>query len=277
MGGYALGVCDLAEAVAVRAVGRSDDEDEIDELAELFDGELAVGRGVAQVVAHDHVVEAVLDLVDDLQGIVDGEGRLGEDGDGRVVVPFRQVDAIALVNEEHGPVAHGAPDLLVAPVPDDDELSPLAVVPLGLVVDLRHEGTGGVEDVEVSVLRALEVLRRRAVGREDDDGVGRYLVNLLDGLRALGFEGIHDVRVVDDLVLHVDRRAESLKRDLDHVDGHDHAGAKAPRRAEVDVHAAPPSEVGQLYHRAGSASGIGAREGCILHASKSEGTGNEDR
>ena len=176
-----------------------------------------------------------------------------------------------------GSVAHRAPDLLVALVPDDDELAPLAVVPLGLVVDLCHERTRGVEDVQVTVLGALEVLRRRAVGREDDHGLRRYLVDLLDGLRALGFEGIHDVRVVDDLVLHVDRRAEPLKRDLDHVDGHDHPGAKAPRRAEVHVHAVPPSEVGQLYHREGSASGIGAREGCILHTSKSEGAGNEDR
>ena len=44
--------------------------------------------------------------------------------------------------------------------PDDDELASLAVVPFGLVVDLRHEGTGRVEDVEGSVLGALEVLRR---------------------------------------------------------------------------------------------------------------------
>ena len=59
-----------------------------------------------------------------------------------------------------GTVAHRAPDLLVTLVPDHDELPALAVVPLGLVVDLRHEGTGGVEDVEVPLLGALEVLRR---------------------------------------------------------------------------------------------------------------------
>ena len=88
VGGNALRVGDLAEPVAVRAVGRSDDEDEIDELAELLDGELPVGRGVAEVVAHDDVVEAALDLVDDLLGVVDRKGRLGEDGDrGVVAIP----------------------------------------------------------------------------------------------------------------------------------------------------------------------------------------------
>ena len=60
------------------------------------------------------------------------------------------------------------------------------------------------------------------------------LVQLLDEHRALGAQSFDDVSVVDDLVAHIDRRAEFLERQLDDLDGAVDPGAKAARRAHHD-------------------------------------------
>ena len=74
-----------------------------------------------------------------------------------------------------------------------------------------------------------EVLGRRAVGGEDDVGAFGNLVDVLDGDRALVLERPHDVRVVDDLVLDVDRRPELLQGELDDVDRPDNPRTKPAR------------------------------------------------
>ena len=53
--------------------------------------------------------------------------------------PVGQPDALPVVDQVHGVLAHRALHLLVAAVPDEDELSVFARVLLGLVVHLGHQ------------------------------------------------------------------------------------------------------------------------------------------
>ena len=77
--------------------------------------------------------------------------------------------------------------------------------------------------------------RRDAVRREDDRRALGRLDLVLDEDRAARLEVANDVRVVDDLVPDVDRRAVVLERELDGLDGAFHAGAKAARRSKEDA------------------------------------------
>ena len=71
--------------------------------------------------------------------------------------------------------------------------------------------------------------------REDDRRALGRLDLVLDEDRAARLEIADDVRVVDDLVPDVDRRAVVLERELDGLDGAFDAGAEAARRREEDA------------------------------------------
>ena len=71
-------------------------------------------------------------------------------------------------------------------------------------------------------------------GEDDRRALGR-LDLVLDEDRAARLEIADDVRVVDDLVPDVDRRAVVLERELDGLDGALHAGTEAARRSEEDA------------------------------------------
>jgi hypothetical protein len=73
-----------------------------------------------------------------------------------------------------------------------------------------------------------------AVGREDQRGAGRHLVQLLDEDGALGLEVVDHKGVVHDLVAHIDGRAELGQRPLHDLDGAIHPGAKAARLGQQD-------------------------------------------
>ncbi len=63
----------------------------------------------------------------------------------------------------------------------------------------------------------------------DDALAGRNLLHAVDKDGALGGKLVHHVAVVDDLLAHVNGRAEGFQRDADNIDGAHHSGAKAPR------------------------------------------------
>ena len=71
---------------------------------------------------------------------------------------------------------------------------------------------------------------------EHDRRAGGHFVELLDEHRALRLQVVDDEPVVDDLVAHVDRRAELRERLLDDRDRAVDAGAEAARIGEQDVH-----------------------------------------
>ena len=71
-------------------------------------------------------------------------------------------------------------------------------------------------------------------GKHHRPAVG-HLVQLLDEHRAHSAQPVDHEAVVDDLVPHIDRRAEPLDRQLDDLDRAIDAGAKAARRGDQDV------------------------------------------
>ena len=75
----------------------------------------------------------------------------------------------------------------------------------------------------------------------------RDLIDLLHCDRALVLKGLDHIRIVDDLVLDVDRRAKALQRQVYHVDGPDHARAKAARHPKIHLHG-PRLQAGSMRY-----------------------------
>ena len=129
------------------------------------------------------------------------------------------------------------PDYLgVAGMPDQDQLIPLDMIAIDLVVHLDDQGTGGVDDLEPPTVPLLPDFLGDAVGAENHDRPVRHLVELLHEHRALLAQGIHDVPAMDDFVTDIDRRAVGLEGQLDDVDGPVHPGTEAPRIGQNDFH-----------------------------------------
>ena len=106
----------------------------------------------------------------------------------------------------------------------------------GFLVDLGDERTGRVEHEDVARGGVLAHALRHAMRGEDHRPVRiGNLVELLDEDRALRLQALDDVAVVDDLVAHIDGRAEALQRLLDDLDGALDAGAEAARGAEQNL------------------------------------------
>ena len=83
VGGGAVLARHLDQAVGVGGVGRADHEDQVALAGQLLDRDLAVGRRVTDVVGlgADDRRELGPQGGDDLGGLVDREGRLGDEGD----------------------------------------------------------------------------------------------------------------------------------------------------------------------------------------------------
>src|SRR4029077_4923284 len=81
--GSAVSARPLDRAVGVGGVGRADHQDQVALAGKLFDGDLGVGGRVADVVGlgADDRRELGSQGGDDLGGLVDREGRLGDEGD----------------------------------------------------------------------------------------------------------------------------------------------------------------------------------------------------
>ena len=117
-----------------------------------------------------------------------------------------------------GSLAGSALDLFVTLVADQEDLEVVACEPHGLAVHLRHERAGRVDRLQTAIGCRGHDRRRHSVRAEDDVRARRHLVDLVDEDRAGRFELGHHVDVVDDLLAHVDGRAEALERLLDRDD-----------------------------------------------------------
>jgi len=129
-------------------------------------------------------------------------------------------------------VAHGALDLLVAGVADEQDGGVLLREPDRLPVHLGHERTGGVDRVELAVGGCLHDRGTHAVGAEDDVGSRGHLGDVVDEDRAALLELGDHVDVVHDLLADVDRLPEVVERLLDGDHRAVDAGAVSTGRGE---------------------------------------------
>ena len=104
-----------------------------------------------------------------------------------------------------------------------------------LLVHLRDQRAGGVDEAQAAVDRFGAHLRRDPVSGEDDPRAVGHLVQLLHEDGAALLEILDDVSVVHDLAAHVDRCAEAFERGGHGVDGALDTGAERARRREQDL------------------------------------------
>ena len=217
---------------------RADDEQQIHIPDDVAHGLLAVLGGVADVadIGPDDRRKLQLQRLDDVAGIVDAQGGLGHVGEFPGVGDLQGIDVLDGGDQMHA--ARNAPlgpfDLRVAFVPDENHVPPAHGVVLSFLVDLGHQGTGGVDHRQVPVQGFVFDRRRRAVGAQNGDGAVRNIGDLFDEDGPLFAKRIDDPLVVHDLVADIDRRTEPLEGPFDDFDGALHARAEAARLGQVD-------------------------------------------
>ncbi len=138
-----------------------------------------------------------------------------------------------------GALAHRSLDFRMAGVADHHDLAALFAHSGNLGVHLGHQRTGRVENAQPARFGICTHGLGYSVRRKHDDAAGRYLGELLDEDGTFGLEVVDDVPVVDDLVAHVDRRAELRERLLDDRDRTIDTGAEPAGIGEQDVHHEP--------------------------------------
>src|ERR1022692_482729 len=122
-----------------------------------------------------------------------------------VIDRFDQIDIAA---ERRIELPDGALDFRMSRMPYEEHFARLASKPRDFHVDLGHQRTGGVEDVQLAALRFHLNHAGHAVCTEDHGGAVGHFLEFLDEHRADGAQSINYILVVYDFVAHVDGRAE---------------------------------------------------------------------
>jgi hypothetical protein len=110
-------------------------------------------------------------------------------------------------------------------------------------MDLGHQGARGVDRVQLSLASHPAYLGRDAVRRIQQRRAGRNFAQVLDKHGPLAAKVVHDVFVVDDLVIDINRRAEHPQGQIERLDRHVDTGTKAARAGKQDFHSGPNSPV----------------------------------
>ena len=143
-------------------------------------------------------------------------------------LPIGEFTAGVGIDQGHRHLPHGSPHLLMAPMAHQKYFFAFPVVFLGFIVYPSHQGTNGVDDPELPLSGLLEVLGGRAVGGKHHQRAWRYIFNSLHGDGTLLFQLGYHIRIVNNLMLYVHRRAVFLQAQLHHFYRPHHSGAKSP-------------------------------------------------
>ena len=114
-------------------------------------------------------------------------------------------------------------------------------------MDLGDQRTGGIEDGETAALGLPFDGAGHAMRAEHREAAARHLGQAFDKTRAAGLQLLDHMAIVDYFVAHIDGRVIFFERALDDLDGPDHAGTKASRLGQDDLHSLP-----QLIARRGA-------------------------
>ena len=107
-------------------------------------------------------------------GVVDGERRLGDEGQVIGIGRLKPCDVVHGLDQGRralGQLAHGADDLGMAGMADEDDVAAALVVDLRLAVHLGHQRAGGVDGEEVAGVGRRRHRFGDPVGREDHRSV----------------------------------------------------------------------------------------------------------
>jgi hypothetical protein len=235
----------LHQPVAVGGLRRADHDHHVGARGELLHRVLAVLRRVADVVLARELDpgEAALDRLEDLAGVVHGEGRLGHASDPGGICQLQRLDVVHPLDEVGAlrRLAQRPLHLHVPGVAHHQHLTALLGHAPRLHVHLGDQRTGGVDHAQLARIGVRAHGGRDTVGAEDEQGAGRDLGRIVDEDGAALAQRLHHVAVVHDLVAHVDGRAEAVEGPLHDLDGTVDAGAEAAGAGEEDVHGGQPS------------------------------------
>ena len=135
--------------------------------------------------------------------------------------------------DRFGGDGHGPHRLLVPGMADVEDGVALATPHLELVVHLRHERAHGVHDGSAAGAGRLDHLGGRPMGAEHERGARGHLGDVVDENHALLAETVHDMPVVDDLVVAVDGGLEHPDHPGQRLDGLLDARTEAPRLGQL--------------------------------------------
>src|SRR5262249_25599733 len=127
-----------------------------------------------------------------------------------------------------------------------DELAAMGDIALALIVHLRHQRAGRIQNRKVARLCGVHDGLRDAMRAEHRHRAIGDLIELLDKARALALQRVDDMLVVHDLMADIDGLAILLERALDDVDRPDDARAKTARLGKYDTHHAAGSRPARI-------------------------------
>lgn len=122
---------------------------------------------------------------------------------------------------------------------DQDQGPALADIALPLIVNLRDQRAGGVDDRQVPRGGLVLDGPGDAMGAEHGHGSGRNVGQFLDEDGALGLQRFDHVFVVHVLMAHIDRRPVFLERAFHDVDGAHDTRAEPAGLRQINRYGSP--------------------------------------
>ena len=200
-------------------------------MRDILDGNLTILRCVADVlrVRADDPGKLLLEGVDHVSRFVKREGGLSEIGHAIGIWNFEGLHFSGAGNDggHIRSFPEGAFNLFVVAMADKHERVALPGELDGLDVHLGDERAGGVNDAELALFGLLPDGGRDAMGAIDNAAALGDFIDILDEDGAFFSQFVDHKPVVNDLLAHIDRRAEGLERDADNVNGADYARAES--------------------------------------------------
>ena len=181
--------------------------------------------------------EAPAQRLDDVLGVVHAQRRLRDIGEPLRICGLECFGVLHRLDQRHRPrldLSHRADDLRVALMPDQQCMQSVACMALRLGMHLGDQRAGGVDIRHLPPRRLRRHHLRHAMRGEHHRAVIRALGQLLDKDRAHRLKPLHHMRIVHDLVAHIDRRAPFGQRLLHDLDRAIDPGAEPTGRGQED-------------------------------------------
>src|SRR5438094_4162538 len=193
-----------------------DHQDQVRLLGQYLDCSLAVLCGVADVGAgwRNNLWKSLFQPIDDGLRVIQAQGRLSCVDHAIRLNAFEYIhvdDARNQMNRMRS-FSECSDDFVVVAMPDQDDRIVLPRIPDDLNVNLRDEGTSGVDHAQLPQLRFLPNLRHYSMGAENRDCAIGNLFQIFYEHRSMSRPFTRPRSFMTDLVPHTDRRRKFSTR-----------------------------------------------------------------
>ena len=236
---------DLGKRNGVRGIGGADHHHDVCSAGDGSQCSLSVGGRETQVapIRHPEVGETCSRHLHQIPPLIVAQGRLSEERHG-CSGRNRRSSAFEIrfrLDEVHDiwRHCHRADGLFMSGMADIEDLVALPRPNLELMMHLGDQRADRINDDAPVLSSGLDHCRGRAMGAEHQRGPGGDLVDVVDEDHPLFDEAVHDVLVVNDLVVAVHRWLEHGHHPGQRLDRLLHSRTKASRFSKehsIDVH-----------------------------------------